>query len=157
IPGLLRVGLRDHVHCTVFRKFPKNPPSFAEMAQKLGPEYEGLLPLVQGKLPGDFRIIMAHQCAYKGRKFVHMALRNDSKLLSLVIAFKQDGETFTKESLAPVLSDAGIPMFTAGAQRFEIAGFESDKHLVYVVSDMSPSRNMEILTALAPGVRDLLN
>jgi len=54
----MKVGLGDHVHCAVFRKFPKNPPTFEEMAAKLGPEYEGLLPLVKA---GDMQIVMAHR------------------------------------------------------------------------------------------------
>src|SRR5262249_30819102 len=133
VAGIMRVGLGDHVHCNVFRKFPKTPPSFEEMAQKLGPSYESLLPLVKERAPGDLKIVMAHQCSYHGRKFVHLALRNESKLLSLVISRKQDGETFTKESLAPVLSDSGIPIYQSGVQRFELAAFESRDYLVYVI------------------------
>ena len=88
---------------------------------------------------------------------MHLALRSDSKLLSLVIALKRDGESFTKENLLPALSESGIPMYRVGVQRFEIAGFESKNHLVYVVSDLPQQRNMEIMTALAPAVTDLLN
>jgi len=157
VANVMKVGLGDHVHCAVFRKFPTNPPTFEEMVEKLGPDYEGILPLVKDRAPADFRIVMAHRCSYHGRKFVHLALRSDSKLLSLVISLKRDGESFTKENLAPVLSESGIPMFQAGVQRFEIAGFESQKHLVYVVSDLPGPKNMEILTALAPALRDLLN
>jgi hypothetical protein len=157
VPGLMKVGLGDHVHCTVFRKFPKNPPALDEMTQKLGPEYEGLLPLVRDKVPADFKIVLAHRCGYHGRKFVHLALRNDSKLLSLVISLKSDGEAFPKENLLPALSESGIPMYESSVQRFEIAAFESRKHLVFVVSDLPGRKNMEILTALAPSVRDLLD
>ena len=157
VANVMKVGLGDHVHCAVFRKFPKNPPTLEEMTQKLGPEYEGLLPLVKDRVPGDLQIVMAHQCGYHGRKFVHLALRSDSKLLSLVISLKRDCETFTKENLLPVLSESGIPMYQTGVQRFEIAGFESTKHLVFVVSDLPGAKNMEILTALAPAVRELLD
>jgi hypothetical protein len=48
-------------------------------------------------------------------------------------------------------------MFQARVQRFEIAGFESQRHLVYVVSDLPGPKNIEILNALAPALRDLLN
>ena len=157
VANVMKVGLGDHVHCTVFRKFPKNPPTFEQMVEKLGPDYEGILPLVKDRVPADFRIVMAHRCSYHGRKFVHLALRSDSKLLSLVISLKRDGETFTKENLLPVLSESGIPMYQTGVQRFEIAGFESTKHLVFVVSDLPGAKNMEILTALAPAVRELLD
>ena len=38
VAGVMRVGLGDHVHCAVFRKFPKNPPTLEKMAQDLGPD-----------------------------------------------------------------------------------------------------------------------
>ena len=63
----------------MFRKSSKDSPTLEEMTVKLGPEYAGLLPL---------------------------ALRNDSKLLSVVISLKRDGESFTKENLLPVVSEA---------------------------------------------------
>ncbi len=157
VAGVMTVGLGDHVHCTVFRKFPKNPPTLEEMTAKLGPEYAGLLPLVKDRLAGDMQIVMAHRCSYHGRKFVHLAMRGDSKLLSMVISLKRDGESFTKENLLPVLSDSGIPMYRSGVQRFEIAGVESRSHLVYVVSDLPGKENLAFLTALAPAVTDLLN
>ena len=127
------------------------------MTQKLGPEYAGLLPLVKSQVPGDLQIVMAHRCSYHGRKFVHLALRNDSKLLSMVISLKREGESFTKENLPPVLSESGIPMYQTGVQRFEIAGFESRNHLVFIVSDLPGRKNLEILTALAPSIKDLLD
>src|SRR5438105_8849461 len=136
VAGVMRVGLGDHVHCAVFRKFPKNPPTLEKMAQDLGPDYQELLPIVKAAAPGDLRIVMAHQCSYHGRKFVHLALQSDSKLLSIVISKKRDGETFTKENLGPVLSESGIPIYRSGVQRFEIVGFESRDHLVYIVSDL---------------------
>jgi len=157
VAGIMTVGLGDHVHCTVFRKFPKNPPSLEEMTEKVGPDYAGLVPLVKDRLAGDMQIVMAHRCSYHGRKFVHLAMRGDAKLLSMVISLKREGESFTKESLLPVLSDSGIPMYRSGVQRFEIAGFESRDHLVYVVSDLPGKENLAILRALAPAVRDLLD
>jgi hypothetical protein len=157
VARVMQVGLADHVHCAVFRKFPKTPPAVKEMAEKLGPEFEPLLPIVKERVPADLKIVLAHTCGYKGRRYVHLALHGDSRLVSLVIARKREGESFTKESLLPVLSESGIPMYQTGVQRFEITGFESKEHLVYVVSDLSEAENLQIATRLAPAVRDLLN
>src|SRR5439155_20733614 len=38
VASVMKVGLGDHVHCTVFRKFPKNPPALEEMTRQLGPD-----------------------------------------------------------------------------------------------------------------------
>jgi hypothetical protein len=54
------------------------------MAAQLGPDYHSLLSVVKEGVPADLQIVMAHQCSYHGRKFVHLSLKNDSHLLSLV-------------------------------------------------------------------------
>jgi anti-sigma factor (TIGR02949 family) len=156
VPTVMRIGLSDHVHCSVFRKFPRNPPKVEEMAAKLGPEYAGLIPIVREHVPDEFRLVMAHQCGYRGRKFVHLALKSDSRLISLVIAVKGAGESFSAEQLLPALTEFGIPLYNAGVQRFQIAAFESSDRLVYVISDLPQGRNTEMLRAMAPALREYL-
>jgi anti-sigma factor RsiW len=45
--GLLEVGLRDHVHCALGGNYPATPPSLAEMAVKMGPDYVQMVPVVE--------------------------------------------------------------------------------------------------------------
>jgi hypothetical protein len=151
------VGLGDHVHCTVFRKFPKQPPAREKMLADLGPENSPLLPLVQERIPKDYRVIMAHRCSYRGRKFVHLAMRGDSGLISLVIARRESGEAFGRDKLAPVLAQSGIPIYQGQVRRFAIAGFESRDHLVYLVSDLGEQRNLALLASLSAPVQSFLS
>jgi len=153
---LMRVGLGDHVHCAVFRKYPKNPPKVEELEATLGPEYAGLIPIIRGKVQGDYRLMIGHECRYHDRKFVHLSMQGEGRLLSVVIARKGEGESFKTEQLVPALASAGIPVYQAGVQRFELAAFESRDHLVYVISDMPKDRNTELMIALAPQVKALL-
>ena len=157
IPSILRVGLGDHVHCTVFRKLPKEPPAAAHMVRELGPQYGGLLALVKARVPAQYRVVMAHRCSYHGRKFVHLALKGESKLLSLVITRKGDGESFAKDGLRPVLAEAGVPVYEGSVQRFAVVGFEAGEHLAYLVSDLSERQNLSVAMALSVGVRDFLS
>ncbi|HEV2690196.1 MAG TPA: zf-HC2 domain-containing protein [Bryobacteraceae bacterium] len=150
VPSLMRVGLGDHIHCAVFRKYPKNPPPVEEFARQLGPEFSGLIPVVQQQVPSDYRLILAHQCRYHNRRFVHLTLTNGSRLLSLVIARKGEGESFQKHDLLPALSEAGLSIYRAGVQRFQMAAFETRDHLVYVISDLPQERNTELMRAMAP-------
>jgi hypothetical protein len=156
VATLMRVGLGDHIHCSVFRKFPKDPPSAEALAARLGPEYRDLLPLVRRNVPERYAMVIAHTCRYRGRRFVHLSLRGEGKLMSLVIARKKDGESFATEGMAAALSRSGIDVYRAGVQRFEIASFESRDHLVYFVSDLGRQPNMEMMLALAPRVREFL-
>jgi hypothetical protein len=88
---------------------------------------------------------------------VHLTFQNDGALLSLVIARKQDGESLDGANLLPVLSQAGIPMYSTGAKGFQVAAIESRGFLVYTVSDLSQKDNLGVLAALAPFLQDFLD
>jgi anti-sigma factor (TIGR02949 family) len=155
VASIMRVGLGDHVHCAVFGKFPKSP-NLEKFAAEMGPEYAGLIPVVRQNVPEELSLVAAHRCRYHGRRFVHLALKSDSRLLSVVIALKGDGEAFTTEELVPVLTEAGIPIYRSGVQRFQIAAFESGAHLVYVISDLPQQQNLQLIRAMAPAVKAFL-
>jgi len=154
LSAVLKVGLGDHIHCSIFRKYPKDPPSVEEMAQKLGPSYQELVPLVKVRVPEGFRIILAHQCGYQGRRFVHLTLTNGSSLLSLVITRRQPGESMQALSVADHAS--GVPVYQTVAQNYDVAGFETDQFLAYVVSELGARQNLAIAYALAPSVHQFL-
>ena len=141
VAAIMRVALADHIHCAVFRRYPKNAVQTA-----LPAEFSGLLPIVRQRVPKGLALVLAHDCRYHGRRFVHFTFKNDSSLLSLVIARRQDGEAF----------GAGNRILTDGVQRFQIAGFESGGYLVYTVSDLPGNRNFELMAALAPALQDYL-
>jgi hypothetical protein len=154
---ILQVGLRDHVRCAVFRKYPKDPPAFAEMARELGPQYAGLAPLVKARVPDEFRAILAHRCTVQGRNYVHLVLRGTSSLLSLIITKKNPGDSFPASQLTPVLHAAGVPVYRAGASQFQVAAFETQAYLAFVISDLPKERNLQLAAALAPPVEQFLS
>ncbi len=156
IATLMRVGLGDHIHCSVFRKYPKNPPTTKEFVEKMAPQYAGLIPIVRSQVPGDYRMTLAHECRYHGRKLVHLSLMNDSNMLSLVMTRKTEGESFSTEDTLPALTQAGIPMYQAGVQRFQMTAFETRDYLVYFISDLTKQQNTDLMLALAPQVKDFL-
>jgi anti-sigma factor (TIGR02949 family) len=151
---VLKVGLGDHIHCSVFRKYPQNPPTAEKMEADLGPAYKGLLPLVRAAVPDGYRVIMAHQCGYAGRKFIHLTFEKGGGLLSLVIARRNPGESLS--GLSPSSEPSSIPIYQSAAERYQVAGFEAGNFLAYVVSGLESQANLQIAVALAPGVRDFL-
>lgn len=157
VATIMRVGLGDHIHCSVYRKYPKDAPAVETLTASMTPEFRGLIEMVKEHVPGDFQIIMAHKCRYRLRPFVHISLRNGTSLMSLIIAEKKDGESFRIEGLLPSLQPGGVPVYRSGVQQFQIAAFETDKRLVYVISDLPAGKNTEMMIALAPGVRDFLD
>ncbi len=154
--SMMSIGLGDHVNCAVFRKYPKNPPPVQQVVAAIAPEYRDLVTVVRSNVPREYRLFMAHECFYHGRKFVHLTFRDDSRTLSLVITGKDWGDSLTKADLAPALAQSGIPIYRTGVQRFQIAAFETSGHLVYVISDLQQQQNMDVMLALAPGVKEFL-
>lgn len=157
VASILRVGLKDHIHCTVYRTYPKTPPPVEAFAAELGREYRDLVGAVRQQAPAGYRLVIGHKCRYDGRQFVHLALKNDDgKLLSLVIARKGAGESFQTERLPTAVVREGRPFFAAQAQRFAISAFETGEHLVYTVSDLPADQNLRVMVALAPQVSEVL-
>lgn len=154
LEAVLRVGLQDHVHCAVFRRYPQNPPSLQELARQLGPDYQGLLPILQAAAPEGYRCEMAHHCSYAGRKYVHLTLRKGNSVLSLVIAHKNPGESMA--GLTAARSVAGVAIYQARAERYQVAGFETGDYLAFVISELDRGRNLDVAAALAPGVKRVL-
>jgi hypothetical protein len=157
VATLMRVGLGDHLHCAIFRKYPKNAPKVEEFVAKMDPRYAGLIPIVRSRVPETYRMMMAHECSYHRRKFVHLALKNDSNTLSVVIARKSEGESFQTESMLPALVQSGIPMYQAGVQRFQMTAFETSSHLVYFISDLAQQQNTNLMLALSPDMKTFLS
>jgi hypothetical protein len=164
IGSLMRIGLRDHIHCSVFRKYPKNPPTAEEIlnpksekgVKPISTEYAGLIPIVRNLVPENYRMTLAHQCTYGGREYLHLSLKDESNMLSLVITKKVHGESFRAAEMLSAFSESGIPMYQAGVQRFEISAFETSDYLVYFISDLGKKRNTELMLALAPPVKGFL-
>lgn len=152
----MRVGLGDHIHCAVFRKYPKNAPTAESFLEKMNPKYAGLIPIVRSQIPGSYRMMLAHECRFQQRKFVHLSLMNGSNMVSLVIARKTDGESFSTEDMMPALMQSGIPMYQAGVRRFQMTAFETRDHPVYFISDLPKQQNTTFMLALAPQVKAFL-
>ena len=153
---IIRVGLKDHVHCAVFRKFPLNPPTVDEMAAKLGPEYADLIPAVQAQVPPEMKVVLSHKCRYNGRQYVHLVARGGDHLISLVIAKRGEGEAFEGD-LKAVVNGAEGALYSAGEREYAIAGFETRQHLVYLISDLDQTRNLHMLTAMSTRLHQIIS
>ena len=154
LAAILKVGLGDHIHCAIFRKYPKDPQPVEKMETDLGPAYAGLLPVVRAAVPQGYKVIMAHQCSYDGRKFVHLTLEKDGSLLSLVVARKQAGESL--DGLSPAAAASGVRIYQSAAGRYQVAGFEAGNFFAYVVSELKNKDNLEIAENVAPVVHEFL-
>jgi hypothetical protein len=117
----------------------------------MGPDGEGLLPVMQKNLPSSFRIVLAHQCNYRGRRYIHLAASDGRHLMSLLITNREQGEAFEGD-LRAIANESDNAVFTSSAQRFGISGFETARHLIYLVSDVDPDQNLATFRAMVPEI-----
>lgn len=153
---ILQVGLKDHVHCALDSGLANRVFTEAEMREKLGPEFFGLVGMVKEKMPGNYQVVVGHRCKANGREYVHLILKSPQTALSLVVT-KKNGESFTQNHVAAILESAGVPIFGAHLNNLEVAGFETRDYLAFVVSDLSREDNLQMASALAPPVQAFLS
>jgi hypothetical protein len=151
VSSAMQVGLKQHIHCAVFRRRASPPPSLEEMARDLGPQVADLIPAVQRHLPGGFRVVEAHRCHYQGRIYTHLTATDGTGLVSLLVTDRKHGEAFEND-LRPVDAAEGEALFTSSAQPFSVAGFETRDHLIYLVSDLSSRQNLALFDQIIPEV-----
>lgn len=142
VAALMRFGLGDHVHCGVIRQAGS---SAQPTVDKFPANYKELIPIVRQRVAPHLPLVLAHECHYQGRKFVHLTFRDNRNLLSLVITRRQNGESL------------GAGVHTAGVNQCQSAAFESGNFLVYAISDLPQQGNLAVLVALAPALNNFLN
>ena len=149
IGSIMQVGLGDHLHCTILRQQPSTPKPLEAMKSELGAAYADLIPAVAAHVPSRYQVLDAHKCYYQGREFVHLVMNQGDRFISVLVVNQQPGESFTAANLVPALAQSGISFYQQGAGNFQIAGFESKKHLVYVISDLPKQQNQQLMIAMA--------
>lgn len=156
VSSLMRVGLGDHIHCAALRKYTQDTPAQPATQDSIGTELAGIIPLVRDHMPAGIRLVMAHRCKHRGRPFVHLTFKGATHLLSLVLTDKREGESFDTEGLLPSEVRSGIRLFHGQTFHYQIASFETTRHLVYMVSDLSARQNSSIMLAVAPELHAFL-
>lgn len=152
---ILKIGFDDHVFCAIDHKLADKQFAAEQMSERLGPDYAGLVALVREKIPQDYTVVVGHRCHYLGREFVHLIMRNQSDIVSLVIT-RKNAESFPANAAAAIAQAAGGPIYQSAWANQHVAGFETRDHLVFVVSTEPSDTNLQIAASLAPSVRDLL-
>lgn len=155
ITELLSIGLGDHVHCALEEGYAERHYTVEEMSGKLGAEYAGLVPLIKEKADDGFDVVAAHHCTIDERNFVHLILRKNEKILSLIIT-KKNGETFSGRGGIALLQSSGIALYQEAIQNYAVAGFETETDLVFFISNLTNAENLQIASNAAPAVQNFL-
>ena len=157
VASVLALGVSDHLQCAIKgHNYPDiaNPPE--QLRQKLGPQYAGVLEVVQQNLPG-FEVLEAHICSVQGspRKYVHFIARGRGTILSVILT-RSEGAQFPKGKAFRSGASGSVNLYEAHLEGMNAAGFESKGYLGFVVSDLSQDTTVQIANVLAPALKAAL-
>ena len=162
VEQILQVGLNDHLRCAV-TYYKGDVPNYGldKMKKKLASDGGGikgdfseLVPVMEEKIK-DGDLLVAHKCTFGGRSYVHMIVKEEGKMISISITRKEDGESLAnRDGFAQTVSD--IPIYRTAMDGYEVAGFDADKFLVFVTSNLPEQQNLGIISSIAEPVQGVL-
>lgn len=152
---ILKVGFDDHVSCAIDHGMANRHFNAEEMSKELGSQYEGLVEVARKRMSSGFEIVVGHRCHYQNREFVHLIMRRQQEVVSLVVT-RKNGESFPAGAAGAAMNAAGIPVYEASWHNLQVAGFETSSYLAFVISNEAKRENEQIASSLIPGVGDFL-
>jgi len=158
VASVLALGVADHLQCSIKgHNYPEiaNPPD--QLRQKLGPEYAGLLHVVEAKLSG-FQVLEAHICsvAESPRKYVHFIARGRGTILSVILT-KREGESLPAQRVLVTKDSSGSDLYNAELEGTSVASFETNEYFGFVVSNLAQNEILQLASAIAPPLRNALD
>lgn len=159
---IMKIGLADHIHCTLELGTWKEVISFERMKEAtgitaLGPEFINIVPLVEQKLGPDFQFIQAHRCTIEGRDYVHLIATGENGIILSLVITRKNGESIGGANTTASAAASGVAIYRDNQEQLEIAAFETDRFLAFVVSNLASTDNLKVTSDLAPAVSEFLS
>lgn len=139
----------DHENCAVKFNLAENPVSLDEAAKKYGPAnkdidktiFTAAKDIFDDKAKSHIEFLEAHSCIYNGRRFAHIVLRRQGKVISVLVA----------DTDLPPAADGPVNQQFDGM--LNASGFQLEHHAVFVVSEMDAADNTLLAQAIMPAMR----
>ena len=157
VASVLHLGVSDHLHCAIRgHNYPDVANPTEVLRKKLGPQYAGLLPVVEKKLTG-FQVLEAHICTVPGspRKYVHFITRGQGTILSVILT-KRDGGTLPAGRFVAAASFGNVNFYEKQLEGMSVAGFQVGAYFGFVVSDLGQHEMGQLAQGLAPALQAAL-
>ncbi len=153
-------AIGDHRDCAIKFRLAERPIDLEEAGREYDQAFIDLARVVKTQsedLTGQFEFIEAHSCVFKGQRFAHVVLKHRGHIVSLIVAEReQDVEAakYAGQAAAPT-DDAGRQVIACShSEGFQVSCFETARHAVFVVSDLSETDNLAVARAFAPSVQE---
>jgi anti-sigma factor RsiW len=150
---LTHSAIGDHKNCALHFRLEEDPISLKKAAEKYGKFNKDLDKTVAASLSEIFpekqtdktsdkvQIYEAHSCVFQGRRFAHVILLYRNRRISVLVT----------EANFPAERDGEI--FSEATEGMLVARFRTDRHAVFVISDLTAAENVTIAQKLSPSIR----
>ncbi len=145
----------DHRNCAIKFHLPEQPISLEEAGRKYDRAYINLAQAMVTRpeeTAGAIELLELHSCVFEGRRFGHVVLKYHGRRVSLLVTdLELSGAAAARQSSAT--SDAHQQAIACSqVAGYQVSCFETARHAVFVVSDLSEAENLNLARALAPSV-----
>lgn len=150
-----RIAVGDHRYCALDFQLDENPIALAEAGRRFDPAYTGLTPAVmsgQGDLAGEIKLVADHSCVYKGTRFAHVVLAYHGRTISVLVAEKSESGVPTRAANSAPGTRDGQVIACAQIDGYQVSCFETSRHAIYTISDLSEAENLTIARTFASSV-----
>lgn len=134
---LLDMGLAVYQHCPVGAGF-----------ESLGWEYDGLVEAIAEEKPSNYAITAAHRCLYNGRLFINAVLQEGDERVFFIVTEKES-EQFSDRERTQAFEASGVTVYNRTIDNHQVAGFETGRHLAFVISNQSGDTNLKLASSIA--------
>ena len=153
--GMSRIATGDHRNCAVEHRLAEAPISLEEAGQRYDRAYINLARAVTSRLEqaSELEFIGAHACIFEGRRFGHVVLKRHGRLVSLLVTDLERPAALAGQATAEPNPQRQI-ISCSEAEGYQVSCFETARHAVFIVSDLSESENLAVARALAPSISE---
>ncbi|MGH7783697.1 MAG: anti-sigma factor family protein [Candidatus Binatia bacterium] len=145
---LAHEAVGDHKNCALEFHLLEKPISLDEAAKKYGAFNKDIDKTVIAAIDDSTakqmfdgaKLLDAHSCVFAGRRFTHIVLKAKGTVVSVLIS---DSD----------IQGTGDEINSNQFDDMSVAGFRTDRHVVFVVSQLSGADNILFARTIAPAIR----
>jgi hypothetical protein len=147
--SLMEETAREHGICTFHYKESPEPEAMKPSAVEYNPIFVGLDRVAKKHALG-MTLRLAHFCNLVGRNFVHLGFTKGDEMVSLLIT-ERDAKAM-KNGVVPTDDGLRAGLQSALRGKYRVAAYQTSRHVVLVVSELSEAQTKELAEGLAAPV-----
>ncbi len=152
--AMAHFAVGDHKNCALQHNLEEMPISLSEAAKRYDKTYAELDKAVMKAFDNNenkVEFLGAHACIFEGKKFAHVVLRTKGKIVSFLVVNKEENETNSVDA------NNSTSISCQPKDGFQVSCFDTQRHQVFIVSDMSEQDNLTIARTLQSSIMNHLS